>query len=195
MERSLWEKTKNEKMTSGKTLLKVVSFLGIFCSTLFFCTKKVLGYTDTIGADVKISVCGNFEAEGGEDCDNDDLAGETCESIGYDGGDLFCDMACDFDFSGCFILPPEDSEPEEEDREKVNEEILTNLNVKGILPLTIEVFDIDKDGRIEISELFFAVKKWVQVWFEERDSGTCDLNVDGECNLIDFSVLMFYVEK
>ncbi|MBU1221996.1 hypothetical protein KKF34_16945 [Myxococcota bacterium] len=37
-----------------------------------------------------------------EDCDEDDLDNETCETLGYySGGNLACDAACQFDISGC----------------------------------------------------------------------------------------------
>jgi agmatine/peptidylarginine deiminase len=49
------------------------------------------------------SACGNGSTEDllFEECDGDDLAGEDCESLGYDPGELFCDVGCRFDVSGC----------------------------------------------------------------------------------------------
>jgi hypothetical protein len=43
--------------------------------------------------------CPNLEAR--EDCDGLDLAGATCQSLGYAGGVALCDSACHFDLSGC----------------------------------------------------------------------------------------------
>lgn len=46
------------------------------------------------------ATCGDGEAEGPEPCDGSDLNGQSCESLGYDGGELVCD-ACSFDVAGC----------------------------------------------------------------------------------------------
>lgn len=52
--------------------------------------------------------CGNWTAEWGEECDTGDLAGATCESIGFaaGAGTLACRRDCTFDPSGCG--PPPD---------------------------------------------------------------------------------------
>ncbi len=49
------------------------------------------------------SPCGNGTIEGGEECDGDDLGGETCQSLGEGGGILGCDpLGCYFDASQCY---------------------------------------------------------------------------------------------
>lgn len=45
-----------------------------------------------------------MEAEGGEDCDHDDLKNNTCSGLGYGGGNLSCDISCTYDTAEC--LPP-----------------------------------------------------------------------------------------
>ncbi len=46
--------------------------------------------------------CGDGMLDAGEQCDMADLAGATCESLGYTlGGTLACDGNCDFDTSAC----------------------------------------------------------------------------------------------
>jgi len=47
--------------------------------------------------------CGDGVVNGVEDCDGDDLADQTCESLnlGFVGGALTCGPACSFDASGC----------------------------------------------------------------------------------------------
>ncbi len=45
--------------------------------------------------------CGNTMLDDGEECDGDDLAGATCESIGFLSGDLACSKSCTFDTSAC----------------------------------------------------------------------------------------------
>jgi len=45
--------------------------------------------------------CGNGSLDAGEACDDSDLDGETCETLGYDDGDLDCASDCTFDESDC----------------------------------------------------------------------------------------------
>jgi hypothetical protein len=47
------------------------------------------------------AVCGDGVVEGDEECDQDDLDGESCESLGLGEGELGCSTRCDFDTSGC----------------------------------------------------------------------------------------------
>jgi hypothetical protein len=49
--------------------------------------------------------CGNGIAEADEECDDDDLADATCETLGLGGGTLACDAGCTYDPSGCGELP------------------------------------------------------------------------------------------
>jgi hypothetical protein len=52
----------------------------------------------------EISVCGNNVIEGDEACDLAQVNGETCESLGYQGGELGCLLTCeDYNLLGCFI--------------------------------------------------------------------------------------------
>lgn len=45
--------------------------------------------------------CGDSVVQEGEDCERGDLAGESCESLGYEGGTLRCGPGCVFAVSGC----------------------------------------------------------------------------------------------
>lgn len=64
------------------------------------------------------------------------------------------------------------------------------------IPAILAIFDIDRSGRIELSELFEAVKAWVTEWREKPlEEARCDLNGDGKCNLIDLSILLYYVGR
>jgi hypothetical protein len=45
--------------------------------------------------------CGNGAVDPGEDCDGSDLGRSTCESEGFDAGDLACAADCTFDTSAC----------------------------------------------------------------------------------------------
>jgi hypothetical protein len=56
------------------------------------------------GTTGEISVCGNNIIEGDELCDLAQVNGETCESLGYQGGQLGCLLTCeDYNLLGCFI--------------------------------------------------------------------------------------------
>ncbi|MBI5060807.1 MAG: hypothetical protein HZB67_00675, partial [Candidatus Aenigmarchaeota archaeon] len=47
------------------------------------------------------AVCNNWVREEIEQCDGNDLAGQTCQSRGFVGGTLKCNMGCTFDTGGC----------------------------------------------------------------------------------------------
>jgi hypothetical protein len=59
--------------------------------------------TSPLNITVGTSVCGNLLKEQGEDCDNTDLNGKTCENLGFDGGTLTCDIACSFETASCTV--------------------------------------------------------------------------------------------
>ncbi len=69
--------------------------------------------TDSINATVRLSVCGNGEADTSEDCDDHDLRTKNCVKLGYQSGPLKCDIACSFDTSSCNVpdIDPEDVPP------------------------------------------------------------------------------------
>ncbi len=52
----------------------------------------------------EIAVCGNNVIEGDEICDLGQINGETCQSLGFQGGELGCLLTCtDYNVLGCFI--------------------------------------------------------------------------------------------
>ncbi|KKR81511.1 MAG: hypothetical protein UU73_C0001G0008 [Candidatus Daviesbacteria bacterium GW2011_GWA1_41_61] len=75
--------------------------------------------------------------------------------------------------------------------------------VTPMLPLPILSFDTDGNGKLETTEIYFVVKDWVEQWREDYDFSQktpkkqkkCDINQDQRCNLFDFSILMYYVER
>ena len=105
-----------------------VTCMMVVCSSLFGCTLMVdfsePGIADgSVSADAdpddgdgavwqdadpdddggNLPICGNDIAEEGEVCDGTDLREETCESQGFDSGDLSCFPDCSgFDTSGCW---------------------------------------------------------------------------------------------
>jgi hypothetical protein len=67
---------------------------------------KTAGTVPTGGDTSPPAECGNGARVGGEQCDGVDLAGQTCVSLGYDGGTLGCASTCTFDYAACTGTPP-----------------------------------------------------------------------------------------
>lgn len=82
--------------------------------------------------------------------------------------------------------------------------------LQEVIPAIVAIFDLDGSGRIELTEVFGAVKAWVEDWrvflteeiaaLEEgrlpsKEIKKCDLNRDQRCNLVDLSILLYYVGK
>lgn len=74
------------------------------------------------------------------------------------------------------------------------------------LPLPVMTFDTDGNGKLETTEIYLVVKDWVDQWREyikveftpsneKVEKNKCDVNLDQQCNLFDFSILMYYVER
>lgn len=65
------------------------------------------------------------------------------------------------------------------------------------LPWWLTHFDFDGDGHLALSDLSRIASYWLKQWltFLKTGSGTCDLNQDGVCNLIDFSILLYHVDR
>jgi len=83
-------------------VLILLIIIGVIGGGELFDAPSVFGTnTAQITATVKVSVCGNGVKEGGEQCDNTDLGGSDCISLGYNGGTLGCNTDCTFDTSSC----------------------------------------------------------------------------------------------
>jgi len=198
----------------------VVSFLLLFTS-LYLLPTTTLSQTIEypVTATVRISICGDGVAEGDEDCDGIDLRNFKCEDVGYKPGGLKCSPACEFDISKCGdplptatpTIATSDSSniygnsgntPSVEHRQDTVKK-LDNVVDKLImritaavhkLPQAIKFYDSNTDGNILRSELADAVSMWVKELRNSRaKSERCDINSDGVCNLIDFSILMYHV--
>jgi hypothetical protein len=72
---------------------KGVSFGGgtLTCNSPAACSFNVDGCT----------YCGDNKRNGAEDCDGGDLGGQTCLSLGYDGGSLGCNVGCTYNTGTC----------------------------------------------------------------------------------------------
>lgn len=67
--------------------------------------------------------CGNNLIEAGEICDLNQLQGETCQTLGFEGGQLGCLLTCDdYNLLGCFICGNEVIDMAEECEGEVPEE-------------------------------------------------------------------------
>ena len=166
----------------------------------------------TIDTRVKLGICGNDLAEDNEDCDNADLKGKTCETIGYASGTLSCLSSCDYDTTLCVpIVISGDGGGGGGNFHSHEESIPTEKTIVYVLPEVIRLFDTNGDGRLTLNELYGLTKKWFGIWentviaqIEAKNKGievvdkktwTCDLNKDGVCDLVDFSILMYYVGR
>jgi hypothetical protein len=58
------------------------------------------GGTTATGGNVSLT-CGDGNLDPGEDCDQSQLNGSTCKSLGFDSGTLACTSNCRFSTSGC----------------------------------------------------------------------------------------------
>ncbi len=91
-----------------KKYLSVLLFLVAISLALFFfmLPKNILADSNSsVIMKVKILVCGDELKEGWEQCDRGDLGGQSCVSLGYGGGVLSCDPACEFNTSACLPGP------------------------------------------------------------------------------------------
>jgi hypothetical protein len=61
-------------------------------------------------------------------------------------------------------------------------------------------FDIDKDGKLTLVGFEKKVKLWKQSWQSSLKTASvqgeiCDLNLDNVCDLTDFSILLYYINR
>jgi len=228
-----------------KLRLKLIWFcinliLVVYCSNPRFNLLAQQPQYDLIESTVKLSVCGNGIIEGGEDCEGENLGGETCQSQGYGPGTLACDISCSFDFFDC--APPSTPTPSPtvtptrrpsptstititpavtlaESQSLSGDEVKKvegeSIDVKEtstiteiptalptplpVLPEQLTFYDLDGNGKIDLSEKVDSIKVWVNHWRQtlgvQSNRLSCDLNLDKRCDLIDFSILLYYVNR
>jgi hypothetical protein len=82
-------------------LLQLVVLLSISTSFHVFADNS-----EIIDTTIKISVCGNSIAEGGEECDTSDLRGLSCWDLYHESGNLECSPSCNYDESLCIGTRP-----------------------------------------------------------------------------------------
>lgn len=197
-----------------RTYLILVLVMSPFISALNIYAQTA---SSVIESNVKVSICGDGIVEGyDEDCELGVELTDSCVSIGYDGGELECDVSCQFDEYGCFykVVPPEQKPPisdniPQEDLERAYE-VLDDLIARVRLveeepiPNQLISFDTNGNGVIDGDEILTTVLQWYKWWkisFEieiddlneyETSIDSCDLNRDGVCDIVDFSILLYY---
>lgn len=95
-------------MTKTATIFIFFVIAGTLASALLFYNGAQAAFSAQITATVAVGVCGNNIVEYGEDCDGSALDGQTCESQGFDGGTLSCNVGCNFNLSECVNLGPDE---------------------------------------------------------------------------------------
>jgi hypothetical protein len=185
---------------------------------ILFSAGNIHAFYDTsIGATVKLGVCGNNIVEYLENCEGSDLNRKTCQNMGFSGGTLKCDIACAYDTSGCLnllVTPTPTSTSSSVSTSAPTTETLesyflppnssavtilkTILNIEN-LPLLLVNLDPNKNGRIEADELAIVAGTWVKSWssFLKDGSGAnnCDINSDNICDLSDFSIVLYHIGR
>ncbi|MEM2956603.1 MAG: LamG-like jellyroll fold domain-containing protein [Candidatus Pacearchaeota archaeon] len=75
----------------------------LLCRIIYLFTGE---FPPTAYVTVQESVCGNGIIEEGEECDDGNLGGQTCQSLGYAGGELSCTLNHEYEYGyggGCMF--------------------------------------------------------------------------------------------
>ena len=125
----------------------------------------------SINCTAKTSICGNIIKEQGEDCDNSDLSSQTCQSRGFFGGSLRCDIACTFDISGCTMSGG------------------GGIIAQFISPLSLQFqrIDANDDNKVNILDFNILINNWGAVGLN-----IADFNNDKVVDLLDFNLLIIF---
>lgn len=171
----------------------------------------------SVGATIKLSVCGDGVVEGLEDCEGADLSGQTCQSLYYGPGVLSCDISCDFNTIECAEpsptpIPTSVSVVAQSSSQsttsvfnsgnspaETNSNNITFLDRNSFFVINNNIlnYDYDGDGLILKKDLRLVVGSWVENSFKNENPqlDRCDFDDSRECNMIDFSILMYYVDR
>jgi len=150
--------------------------------------------TEGIDATVNLSVCGDSVIEGNEDCEGDNLNQQNCVDLGYGGGSLKCDTACEFDVIDCTLIDNSSTTTVDEGTTTVTEakgnivvetagSVINNVVeaisrvFRGVIQeKVLRIFDIDKSGSLETEELRLSVEQWVIAWRKVLEVKLSQLN-------------------
>ena len=76
----------------------------VTCETMGFPEGGIMQCGDDCLWDTsECQICGDGIQQGFESCDTADMGGETCASLGLQGGQLGCTAGCTYDFAACDI--------------------------------------------------------------------------------------------
>lgn len=99
-----------------------------------------------------------------------------------------------------FIIEGEGDDGDEDDGdedEDAGEQVTTTPSITSIicgLPNFISKFDFNENCKFDlIKEFILGAKEWVELW--KGETLECDLSLDGRCNLVDFSIVLYYVDR
>lgn len=170
-----------------------------------------------IDVTTKINVCGDGIAEGPEECDLTDLKSQTCETRGYGPGNLSCDIACGFDYSQCSTPTPTStptnvtgtSSPSSTSTSPPSQPTTLIKIITGIvdtpkvvvqtvlcIPEYLKPFDVNSDCKLSISHLRETISLWIEnTRYKPVSRRICNFNNDSTCDLVDFSILLYYVKE
>jgi hypothetical protein len=184
---------------------KVITISIIFLFLLFPLSRVAKAADGSIDATVKIGVCGNDLGEANEECDGVDYRGKSCSSIGMQGGPVFCDISCSIDYSNCEPIPvpppkpqipaPTPTSPEEEVVLEETFSPLTNIIQAKRLPSLIGSFDTNGDDFLDAEEMVLFLTDWVKEWSSGGETKNCDINGSNQCDLVDLSVLLYWIGR
>lgn len=100
---------KTKFMNKMADLEFAVASIGLDCPTMldrWSLEEYVATCSDAVNAATmaggRLPSCGDGNIDSGEDCDFGSLDGASCETQGFDGGELQCGPGCRFDTSGCW---------------------------------------------------------------------------------------------
>jgi len=68
-------------------------------------TRATPTVTPTVGPTANPLDCGNNQLDAGEECDGEELGGESCVTLGFASGSLTCKANCSIDDSACVTAP------------------------------------------------------------------------------------------
>jgi hypothetical protein len=109
-----------ESSGATSTVTSDATTMSTSMSTSMTTTMSTTNATDDSTSGGPPPPCPNGMIDEGEECDGEELNGETCETRGFGPGQLACTPLCEFDVSGCepmtgcgdhVITPPEECEP------------------------------------------------------------------------------------
>jgi hypothetical protein len=131
--------------------------------------------------------CGDGTLDAGEECEVGNPFGNSCDWTSCNETTCVCE---------------EDEEEDEDEDQTPFEDLFIGPgdapSFISILSDALMYYDLNGDGVIDLDEIEPAVELWVNIWrnvLYDESEATCDLNNDGECDIYDFSILMYYVGK